>query len=256
MTGSVIGPARYQGFTRAIEGDNDEPAQNIEIRTVEITRAIRDGISFCDADHVLIDTFSIEHSDTTNLGSDLPEGIGFGRKGCGISGSHITIRNGTVSGFRMGVEAGVYTNGDGISTEAGYNNVTIQNVTSSGNADGGFDLKSTNTMLDGTVASGNGRNYRLWATGRASTITSKDARAEDIWLGADTTAWHIGKLIVIRDGKNDAPLIYSDHAGAQLTIESCELHGVPNGTPIIKGHARLNLGPGCQPGAAPASLRR
>ena len=55
-----------------------------------------------------------------------------------------------------------YWNGDGFATEGKVYNVTIADSISRGNTDGGFDLKSTNTLLIRTVAEGNARNYRIW----------------------------------------------------------------------------------------------
>lgn len=57
---------------------------------------------------------------------------------------------------------GTYFNGDGIATESNVDNVLIQDTISSGNTDGGFDLKSTNTKLLRTLATHNKRNYRFW----------------------------------------------------------------------------------------------
>jgi serralysin len=55
-----------------------------------------------------------------------------------------------------------YWNGDGFTTERGVYDVTFQNCVARGNADGGFDLKSTGTKLIDCIAEDNGRNFRLW----------------------------------------------------------------------------------------------
>jgi Ca2+-binding RTX toxin-like protein len=56
-----------------------------------------------------------------------------------------------------------YWNGDGFTTERGVYNVLFKDTVSSGNTDGGYDLKSSNTTLINTVASGNNQNYRFWS---------------------------------------------------------------------------------------------
>ena len=55
-----------------------------------------------------------------------------------------------------------YWNGDGFATERGVYGVRFENAVARGNADGGFDLKSTDTVLVNVVSEDNGRNFRLW----------------------------------------------------------------------------------------------
>jgi len=57
-----------------------------------------------------------------------------------------------------------YWNGDGFTTERGTYNITFEDTLARGNADGGYDLKSTNTILTRAVAEGNGRNFRIWGS--------------------------------------------------------------------------------------------
>jgi len=56
-----------------------------------------------------------------------------------------------------------YWNGDGFTTERGVYNVVFKDTVASGNTDGGYDLKSSDTTLINTVASGNNQNYRFWS---------------------------------------------------------------------------------------------
>lgn len=246
-TGMWMAGRARSGF----EGTTSALVDGATLRTIKVTDPGEYGVSFCPASHLTIDGFLITRSGPTAF--DMPTGIQLGRKGCGTSGADVLIQNGTISGFQSLPAAGAYPNGDGLAVAPDYTRVTIRNVLSSHNTDGCFDLQGTAMTLDGVTAFGCNRNYRLWGTGAATTVTSQDARAEDIWLGAINGVaanWHIAKLIVIRDGKNAAPILYSDNPGAKLTIDACELRGVPAGTPLIKGRAVLMLGPGCQPGAA------
>ena len=63
-----------------------------------------------------------------------------------------------------------YWNGDGFATEVGVKNVLFENTVASGNADAGYDLKSTATKLVNAVSSNNAHNYRIW--GEAEMIDS------------------------------------------------------------------------------------
>ncbi|MBV9528412.1 calcium-binding protein [Sphingomonas sp.] len=58
--------------------------------------------------------------------------------------------------------SGTYYNGDGFATERGVYDVQFLNDVARGNGDGGFDLKSTSTVLVNPVAEDNARNFRLW----------------------------------------------------------------------------------------------
>lgn len=55
-----------------------------------------------------------------------------------------------------------YTNGDGFIFELSVNNVTLRNIISSYNWDGGFDIKASNVLAENLVAVGNKNNFKLW----------------------------------------------------------------------------------------------
>lgn len=101
-----------------------------------------------------------------------------------------------------------YWNGDGYATERGVYRVQFKDSAAYNNTDGGFDLKSTETELIGTTASGNARNYRLWGQ-----ISLKDAIAADprLWGGIgnqlqievkDTAQVTASNLQVLDSGSN------------------------------------------------------
>lgn len=73
----------------------------------------------------------------------------------------VTIRDTTMMNAQASTDDD-YWNGDGFATERSVYSVTFENTTAIGNADGGYDLKSTNTTLINAVAEDNGRNFRLW----------------------------------------------------------------------------------------------
>jgi hypothetical protein len=74
----------------------------------------------------------------------------------------VLIRNSTMMNASSTGTATDYWNGDGFTAERGVYNLRIEDCRAVGNTDGGFDLKSTSTVLVNTIAEDNGRNYRLW----------------------------------------------------------------------------------------------
>lgn len=63
-----------------------------------------------------------------------------------------------------------YWNGDGFKSENETEHIRWIRCTSRDNADGGFDLKSPGAVLEKIIATGNGRNIRLWSE-RESLLT-------------------------------------------------------------------------------------
>lgn len=59
-----------------------------------------------------------------------------------------------------------YWNGDGYATERGTRNITFINCRAFNATDGGWDVKSDNTLLKDCVAIGNKRNIRVWGTAK------------------------------------------------------------------------------------------
>jgi hypothetical protein len=170
---------------------------------------------------------------TPQTGSNLPVGIDI------RSGSRFRIEQVLSSGHNMVPVPGQYTNGDGFSTEREADDVTFRWTSATDNSDGGYDLKSTNTVLDGTGAARNGRNYRLWGSGRATTINSHDPLYAHIWAGK-TAVWTIDRLVATGGG-----VLVQVEPGAQLTILSCDLT-LWTGTKLVSGaSAGLVLGEGC-----------
>src|SRR3546814_10198688 len=66
--------------------------------------------------------------------------------------------------------AGAYFNGDGFASERGVYDVRFIDTVARGNTDGGYDLKSSGTVVVRALSEENGRNYRLW--GEATLIDS------------------------------------------------------------------------------------
>lgn len=233
-SGVTIGPVAITGAYRAVETDAGVDTPDLHIKGLTATGLTRDGIRLRNAPNLLIEDFELRHSDTASSGSDLPEGIAV-YAGGGI------IRRGMVSGFKM-IPGSGYINGDGIATEGGVDGLAIEDVVSSDNSDGGFDLKGR-VSLDRVTSARNSRNYRFWHNITAGTITSIDPRSGHIWVGKGSVI-HIAKLIV--RSVTTAPILILD--GGSITIDECDIQ-VPVGTPWSRTESsgnKLTMGTGCR----------
>lgn len=232
----TIGPVVVRDAYRAVETDAGVDTPRIHIRGLKATGLTRDGIRLRNAPDAVIEDFDLSHADAPSTGTNLPQGIAIS------AGTNITIRNGRVSGFRMPVVPGKYTNGDGPATE-GATSGTITNVVSEDNSDGGFDIKGTWT-IDGTIARRNGRDYRFWNTVTAGMITADGWTSAAVWVGKGARV-RIDHLIASND--NTAPLLIL--AGrTDVEIVRCTLSR-PAGAPLVKSEGsnnRVVLGVGCR----------
>jgi hypothetical protein len=233
----TIGPLQNTGAYRLIDTNKAAFIRNLTISGVNAT-VERDGIRIRgDASGVRIQNFHLQMAAASQSGPNLPIGIHI------ESGQNISISDGTTSGFRMVEVPGQYTNGDGVASERAVDGLTITNVTSTDNTDGGFDLKSRDTRLDGLTSERNGRNYRLWGTVEAGTLHSADPRNAHIWVSRGAQV-HIRSLIARSSTR--APLIKID-GPSEITVDHCTLQ-LPPGTKILGENAsegQVHLGPGC-----------
>jgi len=102
---------------------------------------------------------------------DLPVGIAFAGTAHDFQMKRCIMR-----GFRWQRGEKKYWNGDGYSAERGNHGLLFRRCAAYDNSDGGFDLKSSATVLDDCIAGGNARNYRLWTSIRATRLTSLEPR--------------------------------------------------------------------------------
>lgn len=235
VTGATVGPARVEGAYRAVESARNSAVSQSRITGLVATGLERDGIRLRQADEVDIGGFNLLMRSEPQVAPHLPEGIAI------VRGTNIAIHDGRVAGFRMARVEGKYTNGDGIALEGGVRGVTISRVTAENNSDAGFDLKSLDTRLHDTVARSNGRNYRFWGTGTATTITSEAPRGAHVWLGRRAD-WRISRLVVRSAAPH--PIVQLEGPDSVLVIDRCDLN-VPAGTPLVVGKGQVRLGPGC-----------
>lgn len=170
---------------------------------------------------------------------DLPVGIAFADQAHDFRVERCTMR-----GFQWKRGDKRYWNGDGYSAERGNRRLIFRRCAAWDNSDGGFDLKSTETLLDDCVSGRNARNYRLWSSIRATQLTSLDP----VKVGGIGDTNHISimgpkaanaKPIEIRIGhliaraKQAAPIFDIYDGPVRIIVDSHEID-VPAGTPLVR----------------------
>ena len=83
-----------------------------------------------------------------------------------------------------------YWNGDGFVSEGGTYRITYEDTSASGSTDGGYDLKSLDTLLVRASAADNKRNFRIWGTATMVDVISD----EPFRRGGTGTTAHIHVL--------------------------------------------------------------
>jgi len=83
-----------------------------------------------------------------------------------------------------------YWNADGFVTDWGTYNITYEDTFASGNTDGGYDLKSKDTLLVRAGAADNKRNFRIWRSATMIDVASDDP----LRRGGTGTSAHINVL--------------------------------------------------------------
>lgn len=192
----------------------------LTIRDVAVTGFSREVIRLqYDTHGVVIENV---HGDMAGeVGDDLPEGVH-------LDGTvhDVVIRDTTMANVQSVGSGGTYLNGDGFATERGVYGVLFQNTAATGNSDGGYDLKSTDTMLVGAVASDNARNYRLWgditmshSVGLNPVWRGGSAEQNQVWIAA-------GAHVTIADS------VFTD-AGSRTKVFSSEGALVLDGVQVV-----------------------
>lgn len=169
---------------------------------------------------------------------DLPVGIAFDG-----TAHDFRIERCVMRGFRWKRKAGQYWNGDGFSTERGNARMLFRQCAAWDNSDGGFDLKSTGTLLDDCVSGRNARNFRLWSSIRATRLSSLDpvkiggiGDTNHFTIMAAKSAGeplviHIEHLVV--KSERGWPIFDVHDGAAKIIIGSHDIH-VPPGTPLVR----------------------
>jgi hypothetical protein len=238
----TVGPVRIEGAKHAVYSEAGSVIRDLNIADFEAFELHREGIRLRgDVNRVTIRNFNIRMRAQKQVSPDLPIGITI------LEGSNISISDGYIGGFQMEWVKGTYTNGDGIASERPVDSLLIERVTANDNSDAGFDLKSSNTVLNDTYAQGNKRNYRFWATVRTGTITSGTPLvtndAAHVWVGKGAEVV-IDRLVA--SSTSTAPVLWIEPDAKSVTVKACELN-VPAGTKFFIGgkYTVTSFGAGC-----------
>lgn len=254
LSGSVsdatIGPVTVENAFRVVETkDNLAVINGLKITGLTGQAVQRECIRLRGTvTDVTIDGVNCTFRDTPQTSPNIPEGLHL------EAGDGVTIQNSSFNGFQMTMGPGSYWNGDGIATERAATNIRIIDVSADDNTDAGFDLKSSNTWLDGVSAKNNTRNYRFWGAISAGTITVGDtlkrggiSSTAGIWIegSAAVPVVQIDKLVVRMT--NPGTIIRVEQGPIDLRIGSCDIEA-PDGTTFIASESsdtKTTLGPGC-----------
>lgn len=158
--------ASTPGATASIDG--------LVIRNVDVVGFSRNAVRLRDDTHnVLIEGLRADAGG--QVGDDLPAGVQ-------IEGTahDIVIRDTVVANVRS--TAGSYLNGDAFSAERGTYNLSFVDTVARGSSDGGYDLKSENTVLLRAIAEENGRNFRLWGSATLTEVVGRNP----VWRGGSS----------------------------------------------------------------------
>lgn len=184
----------------------------LTIRNVDVEGFSRVAIRLqYDTNNVVIDNVRADMAGQT--GDDLPAGVH-------LDGTvhNVTLNKVVMENIRS--TAGAYFNGDGFASERGVYDVRFIDTVARGNSDGGYDLKSSGTLVVRALSEENGRNYRLW--GEATLIDS------------------IGLNPVLRGGISEQNQLWLDDE-AEVTVIGGRFDDAGSLTKVISSQGRLNL---------------
>ena len=190
-----------------------------------------------DSHHGVIEDVSASGMLTTGS-TDLPVGIGFADTAHDFRIERCFMRH-----FQWKRRDNQYWNGDGFSTERGNARFLFRQCAAWDNSDGGFDLKSTETLLDDCTSGRNARNFRLWSSMRATRLIS----IAPIKIGGVGDTNHFSIMAVA--GASEPLVITIEHltvksdrgwpifdvhnGPAKIIIGSHDIQ-VPKGTPLVR----------------------
>jgi Ca2+-binding RTX toxin-like protein len=164
-----------------------------------------------DTNNVVIDNVTADMAGQT--GDDLPEGVHLDGTVHNVTLSQVVMEN-------VQSTAGAYFNGDGFASERGVYDLRFIDTVARDNSDGGYDLKSSDTVLVRALSEENGRNYRLW--GEATLVDS------------------VGQNPVLRGGISEQNQLWLDDA-ANVTVIGGHFDDAGSHTKVISSHGQLTL---------------
>jgi len=184
----------------------------LTIRDVDVQGFSRTAIRLqYDTNNVVIEDVTADMAGQT--GDDLPAGVHLDGTVHNVTLSRVVMEN-------IQSTAGAYFNGDGFASERGVHDVRFIDTIARDNSDGGYDLKSTGTVLVRALSEENGRNYRLW--GEATLIDS------------------VGLNPVLRGGISEQNQLWLDN-DAEVTVIGGHFADAGSRTKVISSQGRLTL---------------
>ena len=184
----------------------------LTIRDVDVQGFSRVAIRLqYDTNNVVIDNVTADMAGQT--GDDLPAGIHLDGTVHNVTLSQVVMEN-------IQSTAGAYFNGDGFASERGAYDIRFIDTVARGNSDGGYDLKSSGTLVVRALSEENGRNYRLW--GDATLIDS------------------VGLNPVLRGGISEQNQLWLDD-DADVTVIGGRFDDAGSRTKVISSQGRLTL---------------
>lgn len=184
----------------------------LTIRNVDVQGFSRVAIRLqYDTNDVVIDNVRANMAGQT--GDDLPAGVHLDGTVHDVTLNRVVIEN-------VQSTAGAYFNGDGFASERGVHDVRFIDTVARGNSDGGYDLKSSGTVVVRALSEENGRNYRLW--GEATLIDS------------------VGLNPVLRGGISEQNQLWLDDS-ANVTVIGGRFDDAGSRTKVISSQGRLIL---------------
>ncbi|AJA09100.1 hypothetical protein SKP52_10995 [Sphingopyxis fribergensis] len=184
----------------------------LTIRDVDVQGFSRTAIRLqYDTNNVVIDNVTADMAGQT--GDDLPAGVHLDGTVHDVTLNRVVMEN-------IQSTAGAYYNGDGFATERGVYDIRFIDTVARGNSDGGYDLKSSDTLIVRGLSEENGRNYRFW--GEATMIDS------------------VGLNPVLRGGISEQNQLWLDD-DANVTVIGGRFDDAGSRTKVISSHGRLTL---------------
>ena len=152
-------------------------------------------------------------------GDDFAMGVFLGDSVHDVLLRRVTMRNSQDSG-----PDDDYWNGDGFVTERDVARVRFEDTEATGSTDGGYDIKSSETVLVRALARDNKRNFRIWASDtRLTQCRGQDPRvrggtgaAAQVWLAEDAAARIEGCDF---DSPGTGATVFELEEGAELVVE-------------------------------------
>lgn len=150
-----------------------------------------------------------------------------------------------------------YWNADGVAAENGNYNIRISDHRSAGHSDGGYDLKSEDTILTRCIAEDNKRNYRIWGGMGAEPLLLEDCQsltprsrggtgaAAHLWLfGSDEPGSSAASAIfqggAMADATPGSAVVYADGNNVAVHLVDADLTGLGKRETLVEGEGEWN----------------